>query len=189
MKLMIFVLGLGVLLTNVAGADELKSRRVLGGDLIYTANAKGVTQDEAVFKAESQAVRMIMIECAIPHRDTKVFSFAVNPQGDKFVAQISAGLPLESCEEGRQASAENKAALSNPMLLASQHVYEQYLEGRAPIAQAPAPLRRSTPAQQQEYQVRVTYSQAFLKGYDRYLNLKIDQREQLRAQLRQQAAY
>lgn len=184
---MIFALGFGVFLTSIAGAEELKSRQVLGGDLIYTATSSGATQDEAVFKAESQAVRMIMIECAIPHRDTKVFSFSVKPQADKFVAQISAGLSLESCEEGKSASAERRGELSNPMLLASQKVYEQYLEGKA-LQNVQAPLAKPTPAQQQQYYVRVTYSQAFLKNYNRYLNAKVDQREALRAEL-QRSSY
>lgn len=184
---MIFVLAMG--LAAAANAGETKARQVIGGDLIYTAQATGATQDEAVFKAESQAVRMIMIECAIPHRDTKVFDFAVNPVGGKFVARVSAGLPLESCEEGRSASGDQRAALSNPMLLASEQVYEQYLEGRTQLVKQLAPLAKPTPAQQQEYRVRVTYSKSFLRGYERYLNAKVDSREQLRAQLRQQGSF
>lgn len=181
MKITILMLAMG--LAASANAGETKARQVLGGDLIYTAQATGATQDEAVFKAESQAVRMVMIECAIPHRDTKVFDFAVNPSGDKFVAKVSAGLPLESCEEGRSANAEQRAALSNPMLLASERVYEESLEGRAQLAKQQAPLAVPTRAQQQQYRVRVIYSQAFLKGYERYLDAKVESREVLRAQL------
>lgn len=187
MKFMTLVLVMG--LAAAANAGETKARQVIGGDVIYSAQATGATQDEAVFKAESQAVRMIMIECAIPHRDTKVFDFAVNPRGGKFVASVSAGLPLESCEEGRRANAEQRATLSNPMLLASQKVYEESLEGRVQPLKQQAPLAKPTPAQQQEYRVRVTYSKSFLQGYERYLNAKVDTREQLRAQMRQQGSF
>jgi hypothetical protein len=172
---------MAVTVVSLVRAEEKKSRQIIGGDLIYSTTALGWTQDEAVFKAESQAVRMIMIECAVPHRDTKIFEFTVNPRGDKFVAQISAGLPLESCEEGRHASADRKTELSNPMLTASQRIYEQYLQGRAQIVQQKAPL--TAPAS--EPVIHASYSQGFLKSYDRYLASQVDRREQTRAALRQ----
>jgi hypothetical protein len=180
----VFGVGLaGIFLIAATAAMGAEARQVIGGDLIYTASATGTTQNEAVFMAESQAVRMIMIECAIPHRDTKVFGYKLNPKGDKFVAEISIGLPMESCDEGRNASVSRKTELSNPLLLASQKVYEQALEGRTPAAKSQqAPTQQAMP-QVSDYRIRVNYSPAFLQSYERYLNAKVDERERLRQQL------
>lgn len=160
-------------------AEDLKSRQVQGGDLIYSATAVGATQEEAIFKAESQAVRMIVIECAIPHRDTKVFDFKLKNAGDKFVAQVSAGLTLEACAEGRNATEDKRTALTNPVLESGQHVYQQILEtGKT----QPAKTVAVKPVEYPIY-VQPVYSQQFLQSYNRYLASQVDKREQAREEL------
>jgi hypothetical protein len=169
-----------VTLSAAPQADEIKSRQVIGGDLIYSATSTGNTEEQAIFKAESQAVRMIAIECSVPHRETKIFKFSVNPVGAKYVAQVSAGLDIEACEQARNAPNSRKEEFTNPTLAASQRVYEQFLEGERTPAQNTQPAKPILP---------VTWSSParFVwtpPGYDRYLSEQVDCRERMRNLIR-----
>jgi hypothetical protein len=176
-----------------AQADEIKSRQVVGGDLIYSATSAGATEEEAVFKAESQAVRMIAIECSIPHRETKVFRFSVSESAGKYLAQVSAGLPLQSCDEARNATAERKIELTNSTLASSQRVYEQVLQGERKLGAQPQAARApaQAPAQWVSQPVRYVYlfSSQFLASYEHYLSAQVDRRERDRNSVRRGLIY
>jgi hypothetical protein len=179
-KILSFAFSLLFVLSAALSADETKSRQVIGGDLIYSANATGNSEEQAVFIAESQAVRMITIECSVPHREIKIFNFSVNPMGTKYVAQVSAGLPIESCEQARNAPADQKLELTNPTLAASQRVYEQILEGERNLYQQPTrAIAQNTQAQVTP--VRYAWTPP---GYDRYLNAQTNCREKIRNLIR-----
>jgi hypothetical protein len=186
-----------IVLAGVTGfaahADELKSRQVVGGDLIYSATSAGPTEEEAVFKAESQAVRMIAIECSIPHRETKIFRFSVSESAGKYLAQVSAGLPLQSCDEARNATPERKNELTNATFASSQRVYEQVLEGerKLGVRAVRAPAQAATQTQWVSQPVRYVYlfSSQFLAGYEHYLSAQVDRRERDRSSVRRGMGY
>jgi hypothetical protein len=179
------VVGLSVLASQVQ-AEELKSRQVVGGDLVFSAEALGKSQDEALFRAESQSVRMLTIECSIPHRDTKIFSQSVIPVGNVFQATVVAGLPLETCEKARSASPEQKQLLTNATLASAQRIYELMLEGEKIPQQPPTSVARVVNPQPASLApVRYVFSQQFMTEYEKYLFHQVDRRESIRKSLTQ----
>jgi len=167
------------------GADT-QSRSVIGGDLVFTSSASGATQDEALFRAEAQAVRMITIECSIPHRETKIFNQSLTSSQGRFHAQVSAGLPVNSCEEAQNATAERKKLLTSETLASEQSAYEKVLFGEKVIVKPVQAKAEVTPAlfsqlKKADYQ----FNSQFTASYQHYLSDKTDCREKIRYFIRQ----
>ena len=126
------------LVFSTARAGE--SRQVTGGDVIYSAQASAVSERDALFQAEGQAVRMLSIECSVPPRTTKVFQQLVTLENGRFIARVQIGAPLADCETANRASIADKAQLANRELFTLQTAYAHYLLDHNPPA-APAPAR------------------------------------------------
>jgi len=156
---------------------DAQSRAVIGGDLVFTSSASGATQDEALFRAEAQAVRMITIECSIPHRETKIFNQSLTNYQGRFQAHVSAGLPVNSCEEAQTATPERKKFLTSETLASEQSAYEKVLFGEKVIVK---PVLFSQ-LKKADYQ----FNPQFTASYQRYLSDKTDCREKIRYFIRQ----
>jgi hypothetical protein len=181
-----FLVFAGMLVSRVSVADENHSRAVIGGDLVFTANATGATEEEALFKAEAQAVRMITIECSVPHRETKIFNQTLTVLQGRFKAEVSAGLPLNSCEEAQNASPETKKLLTSETLLSEQETYERILYGEKKFGPAPAKYTTtSAPLFQQLRQADYRFHPQFMASYQHYLTAQTDCREEVRTLIRQ----
>jgi len=165
---------------------DAQSRAVIGGDLVFTSSASGATQDEALFRAEAQAVRMITIECSIPHRETKIFNQSLTNYQGRFQAHVSAGLPVNSCEEAQNATLERKKLLTSETLASEQSAYEKVLFGEKVIVKPAQAKVEVTPAlfsqlKKADYQ----FNPQFTASYQRYLSDKTDCREKIRYFIRQ----
>jgi hypothetical protein len=168
-----------------SGADP-QSRTVIGGDVVFTSSASGATQDEALFRAEAQAVRMITIECSIPHKETKIFNQSLTSSQGRFQARVSAGLPVNSCEEAQNATPERKKFLTSETLASEQSAYEKVLFGEKVIVKPVQAKAEVTPAlfsqlKKADYQ----FNPQFIASYQRYLSDKTDCREKIRYFIRQ----
>jgi hypothetical protein len=180
----------GFLLCQSALAAGSQSRAVIGGDLVFTSSATGASQDEALFRAEAQAVRMITIECSVPHRETKIFNQVVTPiQGPtqgRFQAQVSAGLPMASCEEAQNASPAGKKLLTSETLAFEQSAYEKVLFGEKVLVKSgPAKVDYTPSLFTQLRRADYQFNQPFMVSYQRYLSDKTDCREKVRYLIRQ----
>jgi hypothetical protein len=165
---------------------EAQSRTVIGGDVVFTSSASGATQDEALFRAEAQAVRMITIECSIPHKETKIFNQSLTSSQGRFQARVSAGLPVNSCEEAQNATPERKKFLTSETLASEQSAYEKVLFGEKVIVKPVQAKAEVTPAlfsqlKKADYQ----FNPQFIASYQRYLSDKTDCREKIRYFIRQ----
>ncbi len=117
------------LIASLARAEEPGSRRVINGTILHTAEARAPKEVEAVFRAEQESVRALIVECSIPHREIKVFDKKVWPSEKGYQAQIQSGITFEDCEEGKKArSKEERARLSSPRLVREQEIYLKLVE-------------------------------------------------------------
>jgi hypothetical protein len=185
-KSALFVTLSGLLLSQVSFAAGPQTRAVMGGDLVFTSSATGATQDEALFRAEAQAVRMITIECSVPHRETKIFNQYLTPTQGRFQAQVSAGLPMSSCEEAQNASPGRKKVLTSETLASEQSAYEKLLFGEKVLVKAGHSNPEFTPSiftqlRREDYQ----FNQPFMVSYQHYLSDQTDCREKVRYLIRQ----
>lgn len=194
---LIFVMFSGLLVGQMAfagGTVGAPSRSVIGGDLVFTSSATGATQDEALFRAEAQAVRMITIECSVPHKETKIFNQSLASTQGRFQAQVSAGLSLNSCEEAQNATSERRKSLTSETLASEQSAYEKVLFGEKVLgkpvqasfntqteAQAEVTPALFTQLKKADYQ----FNPQFIASYQHYLSRKTDCREKVRYFIRQ----
>ena len=63
-----------LMFASVSHADD---RQVVGGDILHSAKSIAKSEDEATFLATQAAIRAIVIECRIAHRDIKIFRKSV----------------------------------------------------------------------------------------------------------------
>lgn len=128
-RLFLFLLAISFLISaSAVPEEEQRSRRVIGGDLLYSASSLAATEQDALFRAESQAVRMIAIECLVAPKGIKIFNQSVTPTPGKFRAAVTAGISIAECDQARRASEQGKARAAHPVLSATQAAYEQSLE-------------------------------------------------------------
>ena len=126
--------GLAASLSFAATADEpqrpawtnSQSRTVIGGDILHFGFGEARTAELARFKAESMAVKSLLAECSLAHRDTVIWDRYLERITDSsFKAYARAGLNFSSCEEARRAKGEDRKRLSNPVLVQNQDLYDQ----------------------------------------------------------------
>jgi hypothetical protein len=126
----IFRIFLFFLVISVARAEEPEpARRVIGGDILHTAQGLGSTPEEALFKAQTEAVKSLSVECGIPHIATVVYKKEVFRQASSFVAEVQVGLPFDDCEAGKRGSPQARKRLSHPMLEKDLEAYNRSLRG------------------------------------------------------------
>ena len=102
-------------------------RVIIGGDLLQSSHSKAPTEDVAVFLASQAAIRLLITECKIPHREIKIFRKVVTPKGRYYEAEIQAGISLAECEEGKKAAGSEIKRLSNPQTEKDQRTYDEYI--------------------------------------------------------------
>ena len=107
-----------------------QARSVVNGDILYTGEAHGSTEAEAGFLAEAQAIRSVMGECSLAHKDIKVFDKAItrDPKSNGFLAKAVAGLSFESCDEAKTSDAKKRLRLTSPIIVEDQALYSAYLK-------------------------------------------------------------
>jgi hypothetical protein len=113
---------------------DLTSRHVVGGDVLQVGQGVGRSAELARFKAEAMAVRNIISECSLPHREIVIWD-RYSETGDEgnFVAWARAGISFLACEEARKAKGTERVKLANPALISNQDLYSE-LEGLSPEA-------------------------------------------------------
>lgn len=101
------------------------SRKVIGGDLLHLGMGVGMTIERARFKAEAQAVRNLIQECGVAHREIKVWDryLAQDDEGN-YVAIVRAGLSVDLCEQGRRARGVALEEITSPKLLKEQEIFD-----------------------------------------------------------------
>ncbi|MGK5085218.1 hypothetical protein WDW37_18170 [Bdellovibrionota bacterium FG-1] len=111
---------------------DRQSRHVIGGDIMHAGQGLGPTPEVARFKAESMAVKNVISECSLAHRDIVIWDRYLEQLSDKnFRAYARAGINTAACEEAIKAKGESRRSLSNPELVRNQDIYSQ-LEGLTP---------------------------------------------------------
>jgi hypothetical protein len=105
-------------------------REVIGGDILYTSRGAGPSETAAVFVAQQGAIKSLMIECSIPHKEMKVWKTKTEPvPGKGFYATVQVGIASQFCDEGKKANTpEAIAKLTNPETVKSQETYDLYIQ-------------------------------------------------------------
>lgn len=116
-------------------AEEL-SRTIIGGDIVHTGRAEADTEARAVFMAEAQAVKSLVNECGVAHREIKMWGREVEKTASGYKAISKAGLTFEDCEYSKKASPERKKQLESKKLSQDQDMYNKYLEAKEASNQA-----------------------------------------------------
>lgn len=101
------------------------SRTIIGGDILHVGLGEGNTQEVARFKAEAMAVRNLISECTLAHKDTVVWDRYLEGSRDNYRAYARAGMDFKSCDESKDARGDKRKELANPVLMANQDLYSQ----------------------------------------------------------------
>jgi hypothetical protein len=159
-------------------AFEVKTREVLGGDLLYRATALNAEEGEAVFRAKGRAAELLKIECHSIPAETRVFEEKITRSEDYFEAEIVLGSALVDCEKARKIGANSNRVL-NPTL---ENLHDRYQEryvsrfrGRAP---AIVPQTASTP-NEVRYELLMTQEQerSVAKNLDDRVNARMHEKK------------
>ena len=102
--------------TPVRAGDDGLSRHVEGGDIIYSALATAPVEQDALYQAESRAIRLIAIECLVAPKGMRVFKSHVKKDGRDYVAEVEAGVSFDECEQAKHATDEQRKSLTHPLL-------------------------------------------------------------------------
>ncbi len=103
-----------------------QSRAVIGGDILHLGIGYGKTPEMARFKSEAMAVKNLISECSLAHRDTVIWDRYLETLDDgTYKGYARAGLDFQSCEEAKHAKGEQRKILSNPALVQNQDLYNQ----------------------------------------------------------------
>jgi hypothetical protein len=117
------ILFLALVLTFSHAAE----REIEGGDILYTAKVHSEDAAAAQFLSQQAAIKSLITECSIPHREIKIFKTEVSDHGSYYTGESIAGLSFEDCQEGKRAKPEQKERLLNPEITKNQKLYEEYL--------------------------------------------------------------
>jgi hypothetical protein len=107
-----------------AKGDEI-GRTVENGDYIYTATAQGASSDEAQFRARMAAVRNLMNDCGVAHKNTAFGKGIVGQDGSSRSATATAYIDISDCLTAKDA--KDKAPLENASLVADEAIYTKML--------------------------------------------------------------
>lgn len=110
-----------------------QSRVIIGGDILHLGVGEGDSIEVARFKAEAMAVKGLISECSLAHREIIIWDRFTVKLGHGFKGYARAGLAFASCDEAKKARAESRRKLSNPELIKDQEMYSE-LEGLSPQA-------------------------------------------------------
>lgn len=103
-----------------------QSRTVIGGDILHLGVGDGRSAELARFRAESMAVRNVISECSLAHREIIIWDRYLEEMPDKILrAYARAGINFSACEEARKAKGEDRKRLSNMALVTNQDIYDQ----------------------------------------------------------------
>lgn len=103
-----------------------QSRTVQGGDILHLGVGIGKSPEIARFKAESMAVKNLMSECSLAHREIVIWDrYLEKADENSYKAYARAGLSFTACDEARAAKGEDRKRLSNPVLVRNQDLYDQ----------------------------------------------------------------
>lgn len=106
-------------------------RQVIGGDIVTWGTGEGSTSEIAQFKARHMAIKSIVDECGIAHKDIIPWNNHVELSGNGYRAFAQISLTFQSCEEAKRAKTDvQKQALENPKLAQGQRIYLSFIAGK-----------------------------------------------------------
>lgn len=115
-----------------------QSRQVVGGDILSLGAGEGNSIEISRFKAEAMAVKGLISECSLAHRDIIIWDRYFEKVGSGYKSYARAGLLFEACQEAKRVRGEERKSLSNAELLKNQDIYSQ-IEGLHVVAPALTP--------------------------------------------------
>jgi hypothetical protein len=148
---------------KAADADSLPTRQVIGGDLLYTVQASGRTESEALNAAETRAVHYLSVECSVPPKEARVYHQQSEHTESGIRARVQVGVAIEDCEIARNAPLSRKKFLANLAWLPAE-----------------APVSRSVAAAPEAYR----FTEAQLRSHERAIEKKAAAREAERQKIK-----
>lgn len=113
-------------------------RKVIGGDILHLGVGSGSSIEAARFRAEALAVRSLIHECGVAHREIKIWDrYGALGADGVYYSFVRAGLSFFACEQAQRARGEALEAMASPTLLRDQRRLEE-LE-RKELEQGPEP--------------------------------------------------
>lgn len=103
-----------------------EERHVVNGTILHTGEFKDSSEASAVFRAEALAIKAVILECSMAHREIRVYKRDIEKQGSEYVVKIQAGIPFSDCEEAKQLAGTPQAKrVENPALVANQKTLDE----------------------------------------------------------------
>jgi hypothetical protein len=134
---LLLVIATAIFSQHVSAQD---GRSVVNGTIIYTGTARETNDTKALFIAEQEAIKLLLVECKLPHREMKVFKKNLGIAENIFVATVEVGITFEDCDEAKRASPELAKKISNPNVEADQEAYRLYIQQQLGISAKPFDL-------------------------------------------------
>ena len=120
-----------LILFFVAVTALANERNVVEGDILHSFTAESKDEATAAFLAQQGAIKSLVTECSIAHRNIKIYqSFTQKYADQKFIGVAEAGIDFQSCEEGKKTSLKDQRKLISPEIKKNQEIYEQYLRSK-----------------------------------------------------------
>lgn len=105
---------------------DSQSRAIIGGDILHVGIGYGGSPETARFKAEAMAVKALISECSLAHKDIIIWDRYLIIKGDKsFAAYARAGLAYQQCQEAKNAKGDLRRQLSSEILIRNQDLYDK----------------------------------------------------------------
>lgn len=127
-------------ITVQAWATE--DRQVVGGDVLYPAEATADTQAEAVHQAIMESASRLQLECLIVPKSTVAYETTIRRRGIQWSARVVLGLSLDECWQARSTPEVQRAGLAHPILAPQLADYTKSVvqNGSRTLASAPSPV-------------------------------------------------
>lgn len=109
---------------------QQNTRTMDNGYIVYVGTGVDQNLERARFKAKSMAVRSLVNECTLPHRETRVEDFYDENVEGQHRSYAKVAIQYSDCDEGKRALAPDQIKkLSNRSLAEEQKKYDEILYG------------------------------------------------------------
>ena len=132
---------------NAFSDENTGDRRVEGGAIFYKSEASADTEAAAVFRAESLAIKALIIECSMANKEIRITSRKVDKEVEQdpsynhqhpewnrgnsqivtFRAKAEASIPVTECEHSKVISSNPKERKKweNERMVRDQHTFDR----------------------------------------------------------------
>lgn len=110
-------------------------REVINGDIVHVATSSAPDEAAAQFLAQQAAIKSLITECAIPHRDIKIWSTQTEVASSGYQSVAKAVLSYDDCDAAKRSRGQARERLISPEIKKNQDIYDQHLKNQLGISE------------------------------------------------------